>query len=329
MNTADRFAIVTGTMRSGTSLLGHLLQKRADGRRAHSDLAFDNDESQLVANGFAAFRKEADPPVGYGDPFRRLELTPSMIHAFYGEAAAPTEADSYARFRHDLEADILRLAPAGPPPLVFGMKRTSMNYELDLMRALYPDLRLIFTVRDPRDVFLSHSKRVQSDQDNGYSLLIISYIIANFRMLERLAAENTPHLVVRYEDLVADTETAMRQVIDFIGLDAAGYDFAEVTSNDIPSNSSFNEKAGADFLAGQGINLGSVGRYRGAVNPNVLSMIETLCGDCLAKYGYEPGAAAGWNESFDLYLESLKQMCMTTKISFEPVAQRVAVLKGA
>ena len=70
MTDIERFVIVTGSMRSGTSLLGHLLQQRPGAQRALPELAFDNDEGRAVVDLFATVRQAIVPEIGYGDPFR-------------------------------------------------------------------------------------------------------------------------------------------------------------------------------------------------------------------------------------------------------------------
>lgn len=322
MNDIKTFLVVTGPMRSGTSLLGHLLQKHPSGHRAHEALAFDNDESRYIADTFGALRRAIEPPIGFGDPFRRIEVTDALLHAAGFDGPEPR-----ARFREALRDEIVRLAPAGPPPSMLGLKRTSMNYELDVLSALFPDVRPVFTMRDPRDIHLSHARRMGSAYGPGHALLILSYILGNHWMLARLAREGGRHLLIRYEDLVTDPATHLRTVVDFAGLDPAGYDFASLDSPSIPSNSSFNEKAGTDFVPDQGITRANVGRHRGQVDEPTARMIEVLCAPILAQHGYVPIFADGsWRAEFAEPMRMLRETCAATGISFEPVARRLEEL---
>jgi hypothetical protein len=309
-------------MRSGTSLLGHLLQKHPSGRRAHEALAFDNDESRFVADTFAALRRAIRPDVGFGDPFRRIEVTDGLLLAAGLDGAAPRE-----RFREALRAEIVRLAPPGAPPSMLGLKRTSMNYELDVLAALFPDVRPVFTVRDPRDVYLSHARRMGDAYGPGHSLLILSYILGNHWMLARLAREGGRHLLVRYEDLVADPAAQVQAILDFAGLDPAGYDFASLDSPSIPSNSSFNEKAGTDFVPDQGITRASIGRHRGAVDESTAQLVDLLCAPILEEHGYAPAFGdATWREEYAGPMRMLRDTCEATGVSFDPMARRLAEL---
>jgi len=322
VNDIQTFLVVTGPMRSGTSLLGHLLQKHPSGRRAHEALAFDNDESRYVADTFGALRQAIRPAIGFGDPFRRIEVTDALLRA-----AGLAGPEPRARFRQALRDEIVRLAPSGPPPSMLGLKRTSMNYELDVLAALFADVRPVFTVRDPRDVHFSHARRMGSAYGPGYALLILSYILGNHWMLARLAREGGRHLLIRYEDLVTDPAAHLRVILDFAGLDPAGYDFASVDSPSIPSNSSFNEKAGTDFVPDQGITRANVGRHRGAVDEPTARMIEVLCAPILAQHGYAPAFAdAAWRAEYAEPMRTLRETCAATGISFEPVARRLGEL---
>lgn len=322
----ERFVIVTGSMRSGTSLLGHLLQQRSDGQRALPYLAFDNDESRAVIDLFATIRQTVTPAIGYGDPFREVALDGPLLDALRPSADATLE-DTRCALRARLADDIVRLAPSGPTPRMLGLKRTSMNYELGIIDALYGDVRLIFTVRDPRDVFVSHAKRLGSAQHAGSSLLILAYALANHYMLERLAHAGRKVLIVRYEDLVATPLAPMRSVIEHLGVDAAQFDFDGVLSQAVPNNSSYGEGGGRGFVAGAGITRDSVGRFREFIEPELGRLVELLCAPVMAAHGYTAGLGnLRWEAGFTPHIEAMRKRCAAAHISFEPVQRRLTEL---
>ncbi len=320
----ERFVIVTGSMRSGTSLLGHLLQQRPGGRRAAAELAFDNDESRVVVDLFTTVRQAVVPEIGYGDPFREVRLAGPLL-----DALRPTPGASLEDTRHELRSrlisDILRLAPPGPSPCMLGLKRTSMNYEIGVIDALFRDVRLIFTTRDPRDVFVSHAKRLGSAQHTGSSLLILAYALSNHYMLAGLARVKRALLVVRYEDLVADPIPPLRLVLEHIGVDAANFDFEGVVSHAVPNNSSYGAGGGRSFVTGAGITQDSVGRFRDFIEPELGRLVELLCAPIMAAHDYAPALDdLHWEPGFQRHIEAVRKRCAAARISFEPVRRRLA-----
>ena len=322
----ERFVIVTGSMRSGTSLLGHLLQQQPDGKRAIAELAFDNDMCRAVVELFATVRKTIVPAIGYGDPFREVELDGPLLEAL---SALPGASADHARreLRARLAKEIIPLAPPGPTPSMLGIKRTSMNYEIGIIDALFRDVRLIFTVRDPRDVFVSHAKRMGATQDAGSSLLILAYALANHYMLERLARAQRAVLVVRYEDMVQEPVAQMRRILAHLDVDAAGFSVDSVLSPQVPNNSSYSASVGDGFVAGEGITRASVGRFRDFIEPELGRLVELLCAPIMATHGYAPALGElHWETGFQRHIEAMRKRCTAARISFEPVLRRLTEL---
>src|SRR5574341_879969 len=77
----ESFLLVTGSMRSGTTLLGELLHPRA-GHRRHPDLVFDNDRISLIRELAQRHRDEEKTNEWLvEDPFRLFIPSRSAIHA--------------------------------------------------------------------------------------------------------------------------------------------------------------------------------------------------------------------------------------------------------
>lgn len=320
------FVVVTGSMRSGTSLIGHLLQHGRRGDRAHRDLAFDNDTSRFVVDLFEAVRLETNPVALYGDPFREVRLTKEMLERFYGCPVANFAA-GVDKLRADLRSEIERLAPAGGEPKFIGLKRTSMNYEIAIIRELFPKLRSIFTVRDPRDTFISHAKRVQSDQAAGYSLLILSYILGNYYAIARHLKSDVATHVIKYEDFVARPTAYTTKLLEFIGMDSTVYDWDYLTGSGFPSNSSYNKGKGIEFVGGHGISGESVGRFQSMVSPDIVAFIELLCDPILRQYGYrEAATSVDWEPTFNDFVTTVRDGCRESNVSFAPIAHRLKEL---
>jgi hypothetical protein len=321
---AQRFVVVTGSMRSGTSLIGHLLQKHPSGARAHEQIAFDNDESSFVADLFRRLRTNLGDDVGFGDTDRMVVLSHDLLDALVEPGPGPIEG-RIAHLRALLVAEIIRLAPPGPEPRVIGLKRTSMNYEIGLVDALFDDVRLIFTVRDPRDVLLSHARRLKVAPDSPGGLLILAYVVSNQVMISRLQEAGRRPLVLQYETVVANPVAAMEDVLDHAGLDRDGYDFASLLSNNVPNNSSFGSGAGTGFVDGEGINTGSIGRFRSVLDARVGRFVDFLCSDINAAYGYEAiSSRQDWEPQFADLLRALDKGCRRARISMAAVQNRLS-----
>src|SRR5690242_11793522 len=74
----ENFLLVTGPMRSGTTLLGELLFSRAGAQR-HPQLAFDNDRIDLIRQVSTALRQNHSPAIGTTDPFQEIPFQPGRL----------------------------------------------------------------------------------------------------------------------------------------------------------------------------------------------------------------------------------------------------------
>ncbi|MBX3484134.1 sulfotransferase [Phenylobacterium sp.] len=122
-------------------------------------------------------------------------------------------------------------SPAGK---VFVDKHPLNTFRLPLILKLFPDAKILFARRDPRDVVLSCYRRRFVMSGSAYQLLTLpgaaGHYDAAMRLTERLDAPMAARTrVVRHEALIEDFDAAVREVCDFLGLpwDDAMRDFAE------------------------------------------------------------------------------------------------------
>lgn len=108
------------------------------------------------------------------------------------------------------------------------------SLKLPLVKKLFPDAKILFALRDPRDVIFSCFRRAFALNGSMFELLDLERGARFYDAVMTLAAIyreklGLPWHVLRYEVLVADFEGEMRAVCDFIGLswDAQMRDFAE------------------------------------------------------------------------------------------------------
>jgi tetratricopeptide (TPR) repeat protein len=96
--------------------------------------------------------------------------------------------------------------------------------KLPLIARLFPDAKIIFALRDPRDVVLSCFRQRFSMNPSMYELLTLEGGARLYDGVMRLAAVCREKLPLdlfehRYEDLVADFDTQTRAVCRFIGVE--------------------------------------------------------------------------------------------------------------
>jgi tetratricopeptide (TPR) repeat protein len=123
---------------------------------------------------------------------------------------------------------------AEPAGKVFVDKHPFNTFRLPLILKLFPDAKILFARRDPRDVVLSAFRRRFAMSGHAYQLLtlpgVAAYYDAAMKLADRLEAPMAGRtLVVRHEALVEDFEPAVREVCNFLGLEwtDAMRDFAD------------------------------------------------------------------------------------------------------
>jgi tetratricopeptide (TPR) repeat protein len=153
---------------------------------------------------------------------------------------APDGLDRLANMRHtDLtaarEAYWQRVEEAGVTPStpVFVDKMPLNTVLLCLIAKLFPQAKILFALRDPRDVVLSCFRRRFVMTAQMYELVTLESAAKYYDAVMRLADRYREKLdldvhALRYEAMVADMETEMRAVCAFMGIawDESMRDFA-------------------------------------------------------------------------------------------------------
>lgn len=163
----------------------------------------------------------------------------------------------------------------------YGDKTQANIHHLPLLAELFPEARFVHAVRDGRDVALAHTDGTKIEQ------VAISW---KRRVTEARAAGKAlgpdRYIESRFEELIDDTEAAVRRICDFIELD---YD---------PIMLSYYERAD-DIVATtavpdrhQDIRLPptkGINDWRRDLSTDQVARFETLAGDLLDELGYERG----------------------------------------
>ncbi len=194
-------AFLIGFPRSGTTLLENVLA-------AHRDVVALEEKTTLA-------KAEAE-----------------FLHAPGGVARlSAIEPDQAARFRRDYWRIVRQFVDPNGALFIDKMPLTIIS--LPLVAKLFPDAKILFARRDPRDVVLSCFRRAFMPNPATYNLLTLNGSAKLYDQVMRLMelyAAKLPLAIheVRYERFIADFEREARAVCAFLGLpwDEGMNDFA-------------------------------------------------------------------------------------------------------
>ncbi len=150
-----------------------------------------------------------------------LALLPWLIHTIGNDPATISEAspDTVSGWR---DTYLAALQAARPGSGLVTDKRPDNFLHIGLIKAMFPDARIIHTTRDPMDVGLSNlflhldgSMAYAGDlADTGHWIRAHDRLMAHWKALYPADI-----LTVDYDALVRDPRPAMEQVLSFCGLD--------------------------------------------------------------------------------------------------------------
>ena len=184
---------LVGFPRSGTTLLENVLA-------AHPEVVSLEEKDCLAAGSATYLTSDRGlkrlAVIASGEALRQREAYWSMIRKFGVE----------------------------PRGRVFIDKFPLSTMQLPLIAKLFPNARVLFARRDPRDVVLSCFRRRFGMNPSMYELLTIEGAAAYYDAVMRLSELYRdmlplPQHVVRYESLIDDFEKTAREACNFLGLE--------------------------------------------------------------------------------------------------------------
>lgn len=112
----------------------------------------------------------------------------------------------------------------------------------------FPAARLIILVRDGRDVTESNVRSFGADYDFTMHRWVESaQTIIDFDHEHKNSTFKNQYVIVRYEDLVDNFISTMKQIFDFLGMDASVYDFEKAQVLPVfGSSENFNKANGGN-----------------------------------------------------------------------------------
>ena len=165
----------------------------------------------------------------------------------------------------------------------------------------------VYIVRDPRDVAISYADHLGETIDTTIQRMNEMQHVAEHRVSKLIHVlttwsthvkswtdvnNNIPVVVIRYEDMIDNTEETFRKILKGLGIliiDELRFKFAmEQTTFDnlkkLEENGTFREKgAGEKFFR-----VGKYNQWHSVLNKKQIKKIEEDHGEYMIKYGYNP-----------------------------------------
>jgi hypothetical protein len=300
----DTVFFVAGEMRSGTSWLRHSLSD-------HPEIACGQ-EGSFFGRGYDS----EEIPV-YTGPVSSLTRALALSRELKTWHALPWNlwSDGYDEDLRNLSRlcvdYFLSKEVARTGRRIVGDKSPQHTENLDEIYEIYPDARIIHIVRDGRDVAVSamhHWWRLARDREGGvFELTPEELLLSEGRSIftqERLAQlarrweyrtgkgshDGTTlygerYLEIRYEDLLVDTTSVFRKILEFLG---AGSEDRVIerclrsSSFERASSRRQGEEDSASFFR-----KGVAGDWRDVFTERDRELYKQLAGERLVEFGYE------------------------------------------
>jgi hypothetical protein len=168
-------------------------------------------------------------------------------------------------------------------------KTLSYEYLFYRYHQWWPNARFIYMVRDPRDVYTSYKKRDLKNNRAVTSIdsLALTWGNSALTLLEcQSSLPDSNRLILRYEDLVRDTEGTMRSVAQFLGIEF-------VPSMLQPTKGLGAVPWGGNAESGRkqfGVYQDAANKWHGVLTPQEIAQIEGLLHREMQALGYELSA---------------------------------------
>jgi hypothetical protein len=204
---------------------------------------------------------------------------------------------------HDLgldAADVNEQIVAGPPTLgsalaiVFqayaarfgkprwGDKRPTYIQHLDHIMRLFPDAQVVHVIRDGRDCVASLKEMTWYKRDINHAIATWAQAVDAGQRAAKMLGPSSYH-EMRYEDLVAEPETVLRDLCGFLGeeYDPAMTEPSRVAATAVPAQKHWHERThGA-------VTTGRIRSWQRRLEPAEIALAESALASRMKQYGYE------------------------------------------
>ena len=278
--TGDRPVFVVGCARSGTTMLqqmvnahprlsmppeNHFVMRVYDGRGAFDDLRVADNVDKLadaiINKESYAFRKDQFRELGIdpGEMRRQLHAAPATVGSKLGKVF-----EAYA---------------AKQGKARWGDKRPGYIQKLDVLLELFPDIQIIHIVRDGRDSVssLKHMPWWKA----GYEASVFKWRFAVQAGQRARAYRADQYFEFRYEDLIADPETTLGAMCEFLD-----EDFDPLMLQPHRGTSGGEFKLWHENTR-RPVNADAKRRWERDLTPDEIALFETVAGAELRAQGYD------------------------------------------
>ena len=298
---------VTGMLRSGTTLLEKLLAQQdgismlsqpfpllfVDAKRSFLRGLGHGDDPYPLGHLFNERRYTADDLKRYLSTWRasREELAAlfARMAEYSGQLTRFDDAQLDAALGSvagvcdfpDVVSGLLHRLAARPHARWFGSKEVACEELVPLF--LERGFRCLIILRDPRDVVTSLNHG--TGRDMGGEIRPTLFNIRAWRKSVAIALQCETHPrfhCCRYEELVADPESTMRELASKLDIDITTLEFDQ-----LHDTSGSEWRGNSSHHAHHGVSASSVGTFRELLPPSVSRFIEAACLPELQRLGYE------------------------------------------
>jgi len=233
----------------------------------YGDLADDSAYRQLVKDvvGLQAASMVKWPGVHFDadEIFEALRHSPRSVHSVVWEL-------------------LLRSGEQHSATVVMDKSLDSIHYASELM-ALYPQMRFLNVVRDPRAQVASMNRAIIHDFDT--TLNAQAWVRAHSAGRALAASHPDRVLTIRYEDFLSDQESILRRICQFIGLEFLPAMLDIGASQEARELSSMSALWESNCFAPIAANKD---KFKSQLALHEIETIETLAREHMQHYGYEP-----------------------------------------
>ena len=164
------------------------------------------------------------------------------------------------------------------------VEKVGFHWHLALLSSLFERVRPIFIVRDPRDMLVSmrefNERRGVYDfheaQGKNISAIVASITASLMQQVSLYDGYPGEKMLIRYEDLVCDSATTLRQTLDFIGIDSAPGKIEKLLKQADSNTAHITASSPAS----------SIGRWREILTRSEAQMTNWFFEPFLRRYGY-------------------------------------------
>ncbi|MFM1874930.1 MAG: hypothetical protein RL266_667 [Bacteroidota bacterium] len=287
---------ILGAHKSGTTLLRNLLSGHPDlfvvPFESHffplSDRNVDYEYRKNIAKGLTLEEIEADfkdwikTQNEAVDPMGDTFVTGKLDSRKFNETFKLNSQDSPSiRFEKYMNS-IHESLGSGPLPenkRVVEKSVENSEFAVELSK-MFPEARFVHIVRNPYSNFVSLRK--YKSIDVGYPLL--NRMMKTFQNSFHFLSENPKNIehykVVRYEDILTDTEKTMRSIADFLKLE---FHQSLLQPSHLGENWTGNSTTGKSF---SGVSAANMDKWKDEILPVEINLINTFAQSVNQVYNY-------------------------------------------